>query len=84
MILFKDDIGREDLLTATGTSSVFVLSPAAYSRADNLYELEITGDGVSNPMTFTMDQLQDLKYTSRFIVLSTLGYQEVLYSQGSD
>ena len=63
MILFKDDIGRGRLalLLLALLLSVFVLSPAAYSRADNLYELEITGDGVSNPMTFTMDQLQDLE-----------------------
>ena len=50
--------------------TVFNLIIAASSRADTPYTLEIIGDGVASPMTFTLDQLQDIEAYQR--VYSTI------------
>ncbi len=72
--LFRGNNGRGRIwiLIMAGLLSltVFNLSTAAYSRADSLYTLEITGDGVANPMDFTIEQLQDLEVYER--VYSTI------------
>ncbi len=72
--LFRGNNGRGRIwiliLAGLLSLAVFNLSTPASSRADTSYTLEITGDGVANPMTFTMEQLQDLEVYER--VYSTI------------